>query len=312
MGYLENLAMRLALGATALPEATRARHADWLLARQRGDGGFAGRKGGSDAYYTGFALRSLAMLGRLEGQPLQAAARYLESLVGRTLPGVDFLTLVYSAVLLEAACGVDVFARAGCDRRQAMLDYAAPLRRADGGYAKTPTGGMASTYHTMLTVVGLTMVGADVDAPEIVAAMLRSRQRGDGGFVELAPLKNSGTSPTAAAIAALLALDGLNATISGEAARYLRGMQTAEGGFAANTQLGVADLLSTFTALVTLGEIDAEKTCDRAAARRFALAMEEPQGGFRAAAWDREADVEYTFYGLGSLALLDISPVDDL
>ena len=57
--YLEDITIRLAQGIDRLPEATRARHAEFLKAQQRDDGGFAGREGASDLYYTGFALRGL-------------------------------------------------------------------------------------------------------------------------------------------------------------------------------------------------------------------------------------------------------------
>ena len=65
MSYLANLALRLAAGTEGLSESLRARHAASLAASQRDDGGFAGRKGISDPYYTSFALRGLAMLGEL-------------------------------------------------------------------------------------------------------------------------------------------------------------------------------------------------------------------------------------------------------
>ena len=45
-----------------MPAGTRRRHTDYLTAAQNPDGGFPGREGGSDLYYTGFALRSLAVL----------------------------------------------------------------------------------------------------------------------------------------------------------------------------------------------------------------------------------------------------------
>ena len=73
MTYLAELTTRLAAGIAELPEATRDRHAKYLLAAQRADGGFAGREGESDLYYTGFALRSLALLGELYGPPAERA-----------------------------------------------------------------------------------------------------------------------------------------------------------------------------------------------------------------------------------------------
>ena len=42
--YLEQLTLRLATGIAELPDAVRMRHARYLLAAQREDGGFAGRE----------------------------------------------------------------------------------------------------------------------------------------------------------------------------------------------------------------------------------------------------------------------------
>ena len=60
--YLQDLTLSLAIGASGLDAQTRQRHANWLIAQQRPDGGFAGREGESDPYYTAFALRALWIL----------------------------------------------------------------------------------------------------------------------------------------------------------------------------------------------------------------------------------------------------------
>ena len=46
---------------------------------QRADGGFAGRQGLSDLYYTSFALRTLAILGELHGSVAERAAGFLHN-----------------------------------------------------------------------------------------------------------------------------------------------------------------------------------------------------------------------------------------
>src|SRR6185437_13291132 len=110
--YLENLTLRLAAGVGRLPDSLRMRHADYLLAAQRDDGGFAGREGASDLYYTSFALRSLALLGALDGEPAARAANYLKSRMAGQTPIIDFVSLLYGAALLESAAGIDVFREA--------------------------------------------------------------------------------------------------------------------------------------------------------------------------------------------------------
>src|SRR3954451_2915709 len=110
--YLEDLTLHLSAAMAELPEQVRARHAKYLLSAQREDGGFAGREGGSDLYYTGFALRSLAMLGELYGPPAERAAAFLRSRLQGQESIVDFLSLIYGAELLKSAAGVDPLAGA--------------------------------------------------------------------------------------------------------------------------------------------------------------------------------------------------------
>src|SRR6516225_3891888 len=62
MRYFDLLTARLAGGVARRPADYRARHAAYLTAAQNADGGFSGRAGGSDLYYTAFALRGLAIL----------------------------------------------------------------------------------------------------------------------------------------------------------------------------------------------------------------------------------------------------------
>ena len=291
----------LTLDFSRLPEAVRHRHTAYVSRMQRSDGGFPGRRGASDVYYTAFALRNLAMLDALSPEIARPAARFLAQRLDRKASGADFFSLVTSVMLVESAAGEDPLA--GCDRRQLVADFVRPLRRPDGGYAKTERG-TSSTYQTFLVALCMQLVGLGLDDPEAIVRMVRARQRDDGGFVEVDALTRSGVNPTAAAVNLLRMCDALDDATRASTGRFLLAMQTAEGGFQAHTQMPVADLLSTFTGLLTLADLGILASSDSAAARRFALAMERSGGGFHAGAWDDDADVEYTFYGLGTLALL--------
>jgi len=304
MSYLANLMLRLAAGVGELPEEVRLRHAAYLAALQRDDGGFAGRQGPNDPYYTSFGLRGLVMLGHLSDSAAQRTAALLQSGLRRRSPSVDFLSLVGSAVLLEMATGIDVFAAAGLARQQTVTDFVERFRRGDGGYAKTERGGQSSTYHTFLVVLCKQLVGAPLEDAQQIVDLVRSRRRSDGGFVEVGPVEHSGTNPTAAAVALLQIFGALDDGTRTSAAAFLARMQTPEGGLRANARIPAADLLSTFSGLVALGDLDGMTHIDRAAAKRFVQSLELPDGGFRAGTWDMAADVEYTFYGLGTLALL--------
>jgi len=304
MSYLASLMLRLTRGAARLPESLCARHADYVAAAQRGDGGFAGRRGRSDPYYTSFALRTLAVLGKLQPEVAVSAAAFLQARLAEDLTPADFLALVGAAALIERFTGEDPFARAGRDRRAAVIDFTKRLRRDDGAYAKTERSGPSSTYQTFLVAASKELVGAPLDHAGPIVEVLRSRRRDDGGFVELPVVRQSGTNPTAAAMGLLGILERADEPAARGAAGFLAAMQTPEGGFRANTRIPVADLLSTFTALATLADLGALQTVHTKGAAAYVASLEVPEGGFRGGPWDDAPDVEYTFYGIGSLAVL--------
>jgi geranylgeranyl transferase type-2 subunit beta len=302
--YLEELTLRLAAGISELPEDLRARQMRYLLASQRDDGGFAGRQGGSDLYYTGFALRSLAMLGGLYGPAAERAAGFLRSRLHGQESIVDFLSLIYGATLVESAAGIDVFPMGNHGWRDAVAEALEKLRRGDGGYAKGAEGTASSTYHTFLVLLCLQLIGREPAEPSQIVSFLQSQQCDDGGFREIRASKRAGTNPTAAAIAALQILGGLDEEMRAGTIDFLAEMQMDEGGLRANTRIPIADLLSTFTGLLTLEDLGAAEAIDVGSVRRFAQMLALEEGGFRGAEWDPAHDVEYTFYGLGTLGLV--------
>ncbi len=304
LGYLERLMLRLTIGAAQLPHEVQQRHARYVLSRQRDDGGWGGREGESDVYYTSFALRSLAILGLLEGSLAERCADFLRSRMGRHETIVDLLSLVYSAKLIEAACGLDAFQAARQDWPNRLAELLSKLRRDDGGFSKSLEGRVGSTYQTFLVLLCLELIEEACPDTEAVGEFLLRHRQADGGFLEIRVGKRSGTNPTAAAIGALRVLNKLDATIVVEAVEFLAEMQTDEGGFQANTRIPLPDLLSTFTACVTLADLDGLSAISCQGARDYAWGMQQPEGGFRGFEFDPADDIEYTFYGLGTLALL--------
>jgi geranylgeranyl transferase type-2 subunit beta len=302
--YLTDLTLRLAAGLASLPESVRARHATYLRDAQRPDGGFAGREGESDLYYTSFALRGLSLTGELHGEIAEQAGKFLRGRLRGHAPIIDFLSLIYGASLLEISAGVDVFADAKSDWRDAVSDALESYRRDDGGYAKGTEGARSSTYHTFLVVLCRQLIDRPPVDPQRMVEFILSQRRDDGGFVEIRPMRRSGTNPTAAAVGLLKICDALDSEIREDVLDFLVDMQNDEGGLRANTRIPIADLLSTFTGALTLADLDALHEIDVPAARRYAESMDREEGGFHGAAWDQAADVEYSFYGLAALGLL--------
>ncbi|MEX0678849.1 MAG: prenyltransferase/squalene oxidase repeat-containing protein [Pirellulales bacterium] len=303
--YLEDLTLRLATGLGRSGETWRTRHADYLRSVERPDGGFAGREGESDLYYTSFAVRSLALLGALEGDLARRVAAFLRSRLAGEVPVVDFLSLISSATTLRFAAGLDVFDGQPPTWRAGVARALERLRRADGGYAKTAEGQAGSMYHSFLVVLCQQLILEPTPEVPRLMEFVRGRWCPDGGFLEMNVMKRSGTNPTAAAVGLLKIFGAIDDAVAAGTVEFLLDMQSAdEGGLRANSRIPIADLLSTFTGLLTLADLGALAKADLAAARRFVDSLQLAEGGFHGASWDPGHDVEYTFYGLGATALL--------
>src|SRR5947199_62060 len=73
-------------------------------------GGWSGREGGSDLYYTAFALRGLAVLGALAPEVAGRAAEYLRQRSETQAGVIDFFSFLYAAALVQLGGGGDVLA----------------------------------------------------------------------------------------------------------------------------------------------------------------------------------------------------------
>lgn len=305
--YLPRLTARLADGVARLPAARRDRHVRFLRSAQNPDGGFSGREGGSDLYYTGFALRGLAVLGALSPEVCSRAAGFLRASLASQATVIDFFSLLYSCLLVQAAGGEDVLAGRASDWPDRVAEALEGFRNADGGYAKGPGGSAGSTYHSFLVSLCYQLLGREVPDGGRLVEFVLSRRREDGGFVEMAPMRKSGTNPTAAGVGVLQVVEPGWQTSRPEVrdgvVSLLLDVASPEGGFRANGRVPLADLLSTFTAAWTLEELGASGRLDAAEVAGYAEAVERPQGGFSGGLWDDRTDVEYTFYGLGVLGL---------
>lgn len=309
--YLQQLTVTLATGIGKLPEAQRQLHTKYFLDAQREDGGFAGRMGGSDLYYTSFGLRALSILGELYGPVAESAASFLRQEMKSHQTIVDFFSLFYAANLLKVSAGIDVFSGADVDWQSNVAEFLKTLRRADGGYSKAPEGHAGSTYHTFLVVLVMQLLERPLPHADDVVRFLKSQQDPEGGWREIRVSKRAGTNPTAAAVATLNILRGqtdaaaIDHDLKELTLDYLCEMQTDEGGIRANTRIPIADLLSSFTGGLTLRDLDSFSELDVDLFARYVDSLQLESGGFQAAVWDDAHDVEYSFYGLGCLALLN-------
>ena len=307
LSYLTDLTLRLAAGASLFEPAIRDCHRDWLQQQQRSDGGFAGREGESDPYYTAFALRGLLVVDGITDEVAERASTFLQERFPDNLGVVDLVSLVMAGSILEMTHGHEVLAGIP-GSHQRIIDTLESLRGADGGYNKTPGGNAGSTYQTFLNLLCFELIGYQPPDTDSIIRFLNSQRVVDGGFREIRVAKRAGVNPTAAGIGALKTLGRLDPSSEEATIDFLADMRTDEGGLSANDRISLADLLSSCTGMVTMCDMEATGELHLHGLRQYALSMQRgdngnPLGGFHGFAFDQEVDVEYTFYGLALLAL---------
>jgi len=249
-------------------------------------------------------VRTLSVLGVLSAADCGKIAAFLKSCQRMQVTVIDLVSWLYCALVVQAASGIDVlhdFEPAWPERLAELLES---FRTRDGGYAKTHEGALGSTYHSFLVALCYELIGKPIPQTPRLVQFVFDRQRDDGGFVEIAPMKKSGTNPTAAAAAILNMLGALDNELRDDVATFLREVRSGEGGFQANTRIPFADGLSTFTGVLTAQDLGLAGAFEIPRVDAFIRALELPDGGFKGASWDQTADVEYTFYALGTLGLV--------
>jgi geranylgeranyl transferase type-2 subunit beta len=314
VSYLTDLTLRLAYGASRIDPELRDVNRDWLRSQQRPDGGFAGRDGGSDPYYTAFGLRGLLIVDGIDDQVANQAAGFLTSKLDEPLGVVDRVSLVMAASILQLTHGLDLF-EGREDAKRGIIDFLETHRSGDGGYAKMPGGVAGSTYQTFLNLLCFELLEHQVEGRDRIAKFLDSQRMIDGGFREIRVAKRAGVNPTAAGIGALKSLGILDPVHEEATIDFIADMATDEGGLSANDRISLADLLSSCTGMVTMSDLGATDRLELNRLGNYAQSMRrvdggQKVGGFHGFAFDQETDVEYTFYGLALVALVAAHQAD--
>jgi geranylgeranyl transferase type-2 subunit beta len=269
---------------------------------QQSDGGFSGRQGGSDLYYTDFALRCLALLAP-EHAAFGRAADYINHHAQAPRNIVECFSFLNVHRILNLNSAGDAKHDPVIDL-PTLKDLLQKHRLPQGGFARSDGNQSVSAYQTFLGALCFQMLGENMPAINETIRAIESLKRPDGGYAEFDGQAASQTSATAAAVAFLLMHDAIVPEKINDTAEYLAHMQSADGGLKVHIAVENGDLLSTFTGLVTLSALDQLNSIDTARAAQFLRGTAHPNGGFMACTGDDSPDVEYTYYGIGALALL--------
>jgi geranylgeranyl transferase type-2 subunit beta len=297
ISYLARLTGRILPGVLREKPQRRDELRTYFLAALDDNGGFRGRKGHGDLYYSAFALRGLFLLGGLEDEPLlKGVTGFLEEQFHRTdLSPAEILSWTFCASLVHTV------------REEEGLPVAALLprwdrfRRSDGCFAASAKSVPSSTYTTFLAAIFYELLGETEWF--IPVEPILERRRSDGGFVELPQLRYSGTNPTAAAVG-LLTLLGVSLPEKQKTVDFLCRCQQPSGGFQAHARIPLPDLLSSFSAWTALHDLEAADQGNPSTLRNFVTSLRSEGGGFFGTPGDQQSDVEYTFYGMALEAML--------
>ncbi len=276
-------------GASLLDAPARDEIACFLLSQQQPDGGFRGPAGGSDLYYTLFAL---AALEATESADFQPPSSWLSS-----FGDGQNLDLVHLAAL--AVCRGTLGERpppAWCHQVAARLEA---FRLPDGGFADEANCHHGSPYGAYLALLAATSLGIALPhRAAAIAAACRCQAR-DGGYAGR-PDAAVGTIPATVAALILLALSWKRPSRETIAwfERCRRGAV-----FAAAPDAPLPDLLSTATVLAANRLLRLRLPTEKRVIATFVESCWHESGGFGAVP-GAHPDVEYTFYAL--LALGDL------
>ncbi|HSW00610.1 MAG TPA: prenyltransferase/squalene oxidase repeat-containing protein [Sedimentisphaerales bacterium] len=277
---------REALGDSA--EAVRG----LLQRRLASEGGFQGRDGRSDLYYTVFGLEASLMLGF--DFPRERVTAYLDSFgQGESLDLVHLAALIRCRANLGSVRNPETLA-------QRLMTY----RSRDGGFNMIPGEAQGSAYGSFLTLGVWQDLGIECPDIEAVAQSIASLQRSGGGYANEASMTAGATPATAAAICTL---HSLKRPIPESAIQWLLARVHPLGGFVAIPMigdLGTPDLLSTATALHALSLLGVCAEDARDKHLDYLDSLWSAEGGFRGHWADDVVDCEYTYYGLLALGIL--------
>ena len=262
-------------------------------------GGFQGRDGRSDLYYTVFGLEaSMALSVDLPHDRIDA---YLNSFAAG-----ESLDLVHLTSLIRCRAN-----RADCGRgklegrmREDMISRLLAYRSNDGGFSAATAAPRGSTYGSFLALAACQDLGLHLVDLDSLAESIRSLQMPDGGYSNEPALTIGATPATAAAIGVL---HYLSRPVPEAAIRWLLDRAGPRGGFTAipvAADWAIPDLLSTATALHALSLVGALAEEGREKHLDYLDSLWSTQGGFHGHWGDEAVDCEYTYYGLLSLGCL--------
>lgn len=293
LNFIKRLTLLLGSGIEDLDRSFQRQILDYIWSQQRSDGGFSGRKGSGEIYYTSFALRALALLGELQNDiRTQKVFQFLDCYLKRILDlrdskgrillsGVDLTSFQFSAQLLEWTLDQDIFTRYSLNKKEFLPLIWKQYERPDGGFSSSLKSSCSSVYQSFLFGVSLQLSDQTFSERRYqqLETFLWKQQRKNGGFSDLSVLRNSGTNPTVAALGLLEILADWQLSrrdnlIEQSASHFRKFKQDRPIIESIDTELQTKEIESK--------EPDATRTLIKSKAIQYLTSQQMPDGGFKA------------------------------
>lgn len=266
---------------------------NFLRANINPDGGFKGRNGKSDLYYTVFGLEALIALGG--SLPSKKILNYLQKFIKQE--PVDLIHLV-SLIRCYANLINDDFIKG---LRGKFFKSLKKFRSADDGYANNVGVDNGTVYGCFFALTAYQDLQIDMPNQTEVIECIQALSNSDGSFSNEQKIQTGSTNVTAAA---MMVLHHLGEPVNQKTADWLFTQCSSSDGFLAMPEAPMPDLLSTATALHALTTTGFKIEPLKEKCLDYIDSLWCSKGGFYGNWADTILDCEYTYYGLLALGHL--------
>jgi geranylgeranyl transferase type-2 subunit beta len=264
MDYLGLIEEILSGGLGKMSDTFRYHQLAWIKSIQNADGGFSGRQGPSDLYYTDFAVRCIVMMDK-NNEMLDSAAVYLSNWRRDPVDYVELFNLLNLSRMLHS-CG----------------------RMHETAFWRVPDILCPNAYDIFLNSLCREMAGDDIP---LLTGKMDVEHSGQSSLM-------------AATAGKRIMEESITEEEANQTANQLAVFQGDDGGFLAHRDAVGAELLSAFNVVLTLSILGKMSLVNVPRLARYIRGCAHADGGFGASPDDPERDIEYTYYGLGLLGLL--------
>ena len=309
--YLDMLDALLRPGVAGLSSRFVESQVRFVAGRQQPDGGFSGRQGGSDAYYTDFALRTLVWLAPGHAA-LAPAAGYLARQPYPPRDVVECFSLLHAHRLLEGHAAKIAGASEPAvspDAETSVAFRSAKERGFRGAKGDTPT----DIHSPVPSPSGFVDAGGTLD-PLRFTEWLYGQLLPSGGFARFFHDRRASAYHTFLGALCFQMLGG-EMPAAEDAVAALAALSRPDGGYAELAGQTAAQTSATAAATAFLLMHDALSEEDAAKTARFLVSVQSPDGGLKPHAAVRGGDLLSTFtglltlWGLGGMESIDVAGV---